>query len=180
MAALRVTSTCSPVTTTLPPCWPAPTPVASTVPAILTVPASPPDSTILPFCMPTDWALMMPSVLTTLSITPLTARAVSSTVPPSARITPLLVTRADTGLPLASLGSSLTVEVASKLSSPSPWKSTVTVLAPARATRPSLAWITPELRTDGATSAARPLSLMLIVPSLTIAALALDEAWLNL
>ncbi|MNL26555.1 hypothetical protein D3C87_1480840 [compost metagenome] len=110
----------------------------------------------------------------------MTARAVIRTVPPSARITPLFVTKADTGLPLASLGSSPTVDVASKLSSPSPWKSTVTVLAPARATRPSLASITPELRTDGATSAARPLSLMLIVPSLTIAALALDEAWLNL
>ncbi|EFV85397.1 hypothetical protein HMPREF0005_04489 [Achromobacter xylosoxidans C54] len=180
MAAPRATLTCSPVTTTLPPRSPALAPVASTVPATLTVPASPPDSTILPFCVPTALALTMPSVLTTLSITPLTARAVIRTVPPSARITPLLATRAETGLPSASLGSSLTAEVASKLSRPSPWKSTVTVLAPARATRPSLASITPELRTAGATSTARPLSLMLIVPSLTIMALALDDGLSNL
>ena len=179
MRAFFFTAISAPVATTVPPVCPSPRPPASTVPPMLTVPVSPPDRTILPLALPTEVALMTPSVLMTLSITPFTARADRVTLPPSAAISPELTTSAATGFPSASFATVFTAELASKLMRPSPWKSSVKVSAPPSATLPSFARMTPELRTCGATSAASPLSLTVMSPSFTTMALGLVEAWSN-
>ena len=64
-------------------------------------------------------------------------------------------------------GAWVTWFVTSSDSSPSPYRSSVAVCAPASTTCPSVAEIVPEFATLGATKAARPALAMVIVPSLT-------------
>ena len=99
---------------------------------------------------------------------PSAARAVSCTVPPSAMITPVLVTSAVAALPSLPTGACITWLVTSSDSSPSPNRSSVAVFAPASTTWPSFAEIVPELATCGATSAARPACWTVMVPWLSI------------
>ena len=156
-------------TRTAPVAWattvpPGPRPSAATRPSICTDPPMP-DSTIVPVRPSTVLAWMRPPDCTSVCTSPSAAAAVRSTVPPSARIVPLLVTSATTGLPSGPLGTWRTWRVMSIDSSPSPYRSSVWVSAPARMTWPSLAWITPELATRGATSAASPASRTVMVPA---------------
>ena len=91
---------------------------------------------------------------------------------------PVLVTSAVTGLPSAPRGAWRTWPVTSIDTSPSPYMSSVWVAAPASTTWPSRALITPELATEGATSAASPACFTVIVPRLSIRAFGL-AAWSN-
>jgi hypothetical protein len=77
-------------------------PDASSVPLLMTSP-SPASRMISPFSWRTEMASTMPLLLTTQSAILAAARAVISTLPPAARMTPELVTLADCGLPLASV-----------------------------------------------------------------------------
>ena len=92
--------------------------------------------------------------------------AVRVTLPPSARITPLLVTSAGTSLPPTS--TARTACVTSSEISLSPYKSSVNALAPASATWPSCAVITPLFSTCGATSPTSPACRAVNCPSLMI------------
>ena len=157
---------------TAPPFVPAVTPAAATSPPIVSDPPTP-RSTTVPVRLPTLSAAILPPASTSAPTIPSTAAAVSSTVPPSARITPLFVTSALTCCPSAPIGACPTCLVTSIDNSPSPYKSTVCVAAPASTTVPIRATIVPEFATAGATSAARPDCATLIVPALTIIAFGL-------
>ena len=133
------TTILSPVATMLPPVSPLSSPVALILPLATTVPLSPPDKIIRPLLLETLLAWITPLVLITLSITSLTARAEIDTTPPSARIEPLLLTRASTGLPSAPTGVVSTSDPTPKLSKPSPWKSSEKVFAPPSDTLPKRA-----------------------------------------
>ena len=110
-----------------------PLPSAAIRPTICTDPPTP-DKTIIPVRPPAVLAWMWPPACTSVCTSPSAAAAVSSTVPPSARIVPLLVTNAGTGLPSAPREACWTWRVTSIDSSPSPYKSSVWVSAPARIT----------------------------------------------
>ncbi len=88
-------------------------------------------------------------------------------------IVPVLVTSAVTGLPSLPNGACVTWLLTSSDSSPSPYRSSVAVFAPASTTWPSVAVIVPRLATCGATSAARPACLTVMLPLLMTAALGL-------
>ena len=107
-------------------------------------------------------ASMVPPDWTSRPTTPSAARAVNCTVPPSARMIPVLVTSA-----VAPDGACVTWFVTSSEISPSPNRSSVAVRAPASTTCPIFAEIVPEFATLGATKAARPALAIVIVPSLT-------------
>ena len=140
-----------------PPVVPSARPLAETLPLTRTEPPMP-LSTIVPVLVPTLLAEILPPADTRLSTIPSTACAVRITVPPSAMIVPLLVTRAETGLPSGPAETCCTCLVTLIDSMPSPYRSTVCASAPASTTRPILARIAPLLATWGATSAARPCS----------------------
>ena len=89
----------------------------------------------------------------------LPAAAVSAIFPPSALITPVLVTVCLGRSPLTATSIS-----------PSPYRSTVAVSPEARCTRPRRAEITPLFSTFGATKPTRPPSLAVMVPSLMMEA----------
>ena len=142
-------------TCTWPPTLPGAVPSAATTPLSTIEPPSPPSTTV-PVCDPTLSETILPPACTRFCTSPSASRAVSWTVPPSARITPVLVTSAVTGLPPGPVGACVTALLTSSASSPSPYRSSVAVFAPASTTWPRYAVITPELATRGATSAARP------------------------
>ena len=126
-----------PVAVTLPPVCPAPVPEASSVPPTLTVPlCMSASSLIVPLWFSMVCAWITPVLFTALCNRFPAACAVSSTCPPSARITPPFCTSAFTA-PWFTV----------TLSSPSPAMSRVTALPAASATVPSLAEITPWLLT---------------------------------
>ena len=104
---------------------------------------------------------------------PSAAAAVSVIEPPCARMVPVLVTSAGAVLPSGPTGTCRTWPLTSIASSPSPYRSTVAVGAPASTTVPIRALMTPWLATAGATSAASPLCLTVMVPLLTTIALGL-------
>ena len=79
--------------TMLPPVVPGASPVAETCPSMMIEPPTP-FSAMRPVLLPTLAALIVPPASTRFVTMPSTARAVSCTVPPSARITPVLVTSA--------------------------------------------------------------------------------------
>ena len=166
-----------PATTTLPPVVPGARPSAATRPSITTEPPVPVIS-ICPARAPTVLARTLPPACTSVFTTPSAARAVNCTVPPSAAMVPVLVTSAVTVLPSAPTGACVTCLVMSMDTSPSPYMSSVCVVAPARTTWPKRAVMVPELATDGATSAANPASLTVIVPALVIRAFGLP-GWSN-
>ena len=147
-------------------------PVALTAPSITSEPPMPP-STMLPPLPAPPLAEMVPPAVTRLLTMPSAAEAVRVIEPPCARMVPVLVTSAVTFLPSAPTGTCLTWPVTSIASSPSPYRSTVEVAAPASTTVPMRALMTPLLATAGATSAASPLCLTVMVPLLTTVALAL-------
>ena len=158
------------VTAIEPPISPRP-PSASTRPSIRTDPPTP-ATAIRPVRPPTLLAWIRPPACTRSCTIPSAARAVISTEPPSAKTVPLFVTSA--AVPPACL----TDLVTSIETNPSPYRSIVCAPAPASTTRPRRALITPELTTRGATSAARPASLTVIVPALLTTAPGLG-AWSN-
>ncbi len=166
--------------TTLPPFSPADRPEASSEPLIATTPFSPPPRMILPWRCATVLASTMPDMLIAWSSTFLARLAVICTVPPSARILPALLTAALMGWPSGPTICRVTLSSTAMLISLSPKKSTVKLLADTSATLPRRALITPLLATPGATSATRPPSATLIVPSLTTVAFGLVEGWLKL
>ena len=86
---------------------------------------------------------------------------------------PVLVTSA-----VCPPGACRTSLLTSSATSPSPYMSSVWVTAPASTTVPSFAVMTPELATWGATKAASPACLMVIVPALSMRAVALP-GWSN-
>src|SRR6185312_13885624 len=167
IAALGASATAPVVfTATEPPDWPGALPAADTVPAMITSPPRP-DISTWPAWPPvrvfTVSATIRPPALTRVCTTPSTASAVMTTLPPLATTRPSLVTSA-----LVPSGAVATCFVTLMLTSPSPYRSSVWVSAPARMTVPMLARMTPELTTRGATSAARPCSFIVMVPWLTI------------
>ncbi len=164
-----------PATITWPPVVPGARPSADRRPSTTTEPPVPATS-MRPAWLPTEFAWIFPPARTSVWTTPSAAEAVSCTTPPSARIVPVLVTRAVTARPSVPVGTLVTCLVTSMLTSPSPYMSSVWAAAPARITWPSLALITPELATEGATSAASPACLTVMVPLLTIRAFGL-AAW---
>ncbi len=125
-----------------------------------------PFSTMLPPGPLPPLVEIFPPAVTRLVTMPSAAAAVSVIVPPWARIVPVLVTSAVTFWPSAPTGTCLTWPVTSIASSPSPYRSTVWVVAPASTTWPMRALMTPWFATAGATSAASPLCLTVIVPLL--------------
>ena len=167
---------CSPLTTTVPPVVPRCLPAAEIVPASLMVCAGAPAgllppvaalSTIRPLRWPIESARMTPLVLMTESTTARAAAAVSSTRPPFALMVPFLVllTSDLSGLPVAT---SITLDAilspTASVISLSPYMSSVKLLPDASATVPSVAVMVPELRTPGATSAAKPPLVAVIRP----------------
>ena len=114
-ATVSVASTC-----TAPPLVPAARPAALTSPSIVTEPPTPwstmvplrPDAVVLAEILP-------PASIRVLTI-PSTALAVSTTLPPSTRIVPVLVTSADTVFPSGPTGAWVTCLVTSIDIIPSP------------------------------------------------------------
>ena len=159
-----------PTTTTVPPVLPGARPSASTRPSTTTEPPVPTTS-IWPAW---PWAVLartVPPARTRSCTTPSAARAVSCTVPPSAAMRPVLVTRAVTAVPPGPTGARSTCFVTSMDTSPSPYMSSVCVTAPPPSTTwPIRAVMVPEFATDGATRAASPACLTVMVPAFTIRA----------
>ena len=185
--ALPVRATSLPVTTTLPPFCPpvaamrpeertlpsvsmrtlppsATADEASTVPVLtISTPEPAPLKTILPPFSSADAAETSP-LFTTEPTIPSSCAAVSTTTPPSALMEPLFSTPAS-GVPSTACRVSTSFSSTVKVIRSSPCISSFQVLSPeARATFASLPAITPSLRTVGATRAAKPFSLTLIVP----------------
>ena len=128
-------------------------------------------STIMPLWRPIELALITPVVLMTESTTARAAAAVSSTRPPLALMTPRLVllTSDLSGWPVAtSITLVAMLSPTASVISLSPYMSSVKLLPDASATVPSVAVMVPELRTPGATSAAKPPLVAVILPWLTI------------
>ena len=184
-----LTSMCSPLTTIVPPLVPSFLPAAESLPetftfcggsalAVLTWPRLPPLcvavaalSTIMPFLVPTEFASITPEVLITESTTTRAAAAVSSTRPPFAFSLPSLETRALSVCPVATSFTWPAIwSPTPSWISRSPYMSSVNMLPDASATVPSVAVMVPVLRTPGATSAAKPPLVAVIVPWLTIEA----------
>ena len=167
---------CSPLTTIVPPVVPRCLPAAEIVPASLMVCAGAPAgllppvaalSTIMPLWRPIELALITPLVLMTESTTARAAAAVSSTRPPLALSVPLLVllTSDLSGRPVATSMTLLAMlSPTASVISLSPYMSSVKLLPDASATVPSVAVMVPELRTPGATSAAKPPLVAVILP----------------
>ncbi len=151
------------MTTTSPPVLPGALPSAARRPSTTTEPPVPVIS-IRPVRSPTLLAWICPPARTRFCTTPSAAFAVSCTTPPSAMIVPVLVTSAVTGLPSGPRGACFTWPVTSIDTRPSPYISSVCICAPASTTWPNFALITPELTTLGATSAASPACLTVMVP----------------
>ena len=141
-----------------PPLVPAVRPAALTLPVIWIEPPTP-SMAIRPSFAPTVLAWILPPDVTRFVTSPSTARAVSRTRPPSAWMTPELVTSAT--LPF---GAVVTAPVTFRLTILSPYRSSVVVFAPASTTCPSRAEMVPELATPGPTRAARPASLIVMLP----------------
>ena len=99
---------------TVPPVVPGARPSARTAPAMLMEPPSA-DTVMVPGLPPTLLACSRPVLLTRLVMIPSAARAVSTTVPPSAATVPLLVTNT-----VAPPGACWTCRVTSTLIRPSP------------------------------------------------------------
>ena len=146
-------------------------PVAETLmlppcPARLRAVMAPPAVAPPPSARSTAWppptamrpVLLTRVLLTRVSTTPLMALALSCTLPPRALMVPLLVTRA------APSGLLRTCWVTSRLSRPSPARSSVKASAPCSATRPSRALMVPLLAARGPASTASPWSATVMVP----------------
>ena len=155
-----------------PPLVPGARPTAESWPSISIEPPMPLIE-IDPVLSPTVFAEIFPPAEIRVCTIPSAARAVSCTVPPAARMIPVLVTNA-----VVPSGACVTCPVTFTDSNPSPYISRVTACAPASTTVPSLALMTPELATRGATSAARPAWLTVIVPRFSTFALRC-AAWSN-
>ena len=166
-----------PATVTVPPMVPATRPAAATCPSMTTEPPVPVIS-IRPAWPPAVSAWTLPPARTRFCTTPSAARAVSTMVPPSAAIVPVLVTSAVTILPSGPTGAWRTCFVTSMETSPSPYMSMVCAAAPASTTWPMRAVMTPELATDGATNAASPASFTVMAPWFSIRASG-RAAWSN-
>ena len=111
--------------------------LASSVPAALTVPlCMSPSNLIVPLRVSIVCASITPVLLTTVFSKSPAAWAVSTTLPPSARIMPPLLTKAPTAPALTAT-----------LSKPSPATSSVMARPAARATEPRRAWIVPSFDT---------------------------------
>ena len=169
MRALPVSAVRSPDTLTEPPVWPAFLPLASSVPDTSTSPPSP-SRTMSPPCCSTRRAWTVPDMLTTRSTSPLAAEAVIRTRPPSAKILPLLLTRAATGLPSAPTGRASVLASTAMLIFWSPNRSTTKRRPDASVTSPMRAWMVPRLATPGATSAASPACATVMLPSFSTVA----------
>ena len=159
-------------TATEPPVVPAAKPWADNWPVTSTEPPMP-LMEMVPVLPPAVLAEILPPAETRFCTTPSAAAAVNCTVPPAARITPSLVTK-----DVTPSGVWVTCLVTFTDTSPSPYISRVTACAPASTTLPILALMVPALRTAGATSAARPAPLMVIVPWLITWALGFPP-WSN-
>ena len=112
-ALLATACTCPPVC-----------PVAATAPSMLIEPPMA-SNTSVPPCPAALLASICPPAVTSVCNSPSAAAALSCTVPPLARMVPLLVTSAATGLPSGPLGTCITCPVTSMASSPSPYRSSV-------------------------------------------------------
>ena len=130
------------LTTTLPPVVPGAVPIVSSWPSTVIDPPTA-FSVTVPLRLPTLFAWILPPAFTSVCTSPSAAVAVNRTVPPSATISPLLVTSA-----IAPFGACTTCPVTSIDSMPSPYRSSVALLTPpASTTVPSFAVITPEFAT---------------------------------
>ena len=116
------------LTSMSPPVVPGALPVASSWPSTV-IPPPTPFSVTVPTWPPTLFAWILPPACTRFCTMPSAARAVSCTVPPSATITPLLVTSA-----IAPFGACVTWPVTSSDSMPSPYRSSVALVAPPAST----------------------------------------------
>ena len=168
----------SATTSIAPPAVPGARPVAASWPLTMIEPPMPFSATV-PACRRRWRRGCVPPASTRFCTMPSAARAVSCTVPPSARMVPVLVTSAVTVLPsgadrhLRHLLGDVDATPARRRTGRASRS-----LAPASTTWPSLAVITPELATCGATSAASPACLTVMVPALSIRALGLP-GWSN-
>ena len=171
----------SPVTRIVPPCVPFFLPAAASVPEILTVWVAAPAgllapvaalSTIMPLWRPIELALITPAGVDD-GIDDRARGRGGELDPPAVRAerAARLLTSDLSGWPVAT---SITFEAIWSLTasviSLSPYRSSVKPLPEASATVPSVAVMVPELRTPGATSAAKPPLVAVMRPWLTIEA----------